>query len=299
MAFSEPLVQWASESSVFLVACSLNKLERTERTSVLYRLSRKWAEEFHLKYLFFYRTGKPEPTLVPQIKNLSRTNGHRVFRTLPFTDHSSDFPTCWIDFANLILAWIALDTKGEQKDFMVNGLNPGVSDLWTDVNSHLHLTNDSYMTSNETDKQTIDGSKITAKQQPTNRCNFHVLTTNHITTKLTNQNQDQRHKYHHLATTLHLTVKMTTAQIVETSVTNISFSEDYSHPDNHAKQLTEIFHLQIMFIHFPPTVVLNMLAIFYRRLHNWPQAFDSIATPEVTALSLLEHSAAPCCWGSK
>ena len=70
MAFSEPLVQWASESSVFLVACSLSKLERTERTSVLYRLSRKWAEEFHPKYLFFYRTGKPEPTLVPQIKKL-------------------------------------------------------------------------------------------------------------------------------------------------------------------------------------------------------------------------------------
>ena len=45
-------------------------------------------------------------------------------------------------------------------------------------------TTDSYMTSNETGKQTIDGSKITAKQQPTNHCNFHVLTTNHITTKL-------------------------------------------------------------------------------------------------------------------
>ena len=47
-------------------------------------------------------------------------------------------------------------------------------------------------------------------------------------TKLTYQNQDQRHKYHHLMTTLHLTLKMTTAQVVETSVTNNSLSEDYS-----------------------------------------------------------------------
>ena len=61
--------------------------------------------------------------------------------------------------------------------------------------------------------------KITAKQQPTNQNNFHVLTTNHITTKLTNPNHDQRHKYHHLTMTFHLTLKMTTAQIVKTSVT--------------------------------------------------------------------------------
>ena len=53
--------------------------------------------------------------------------------------------------------------------------------------------------------------------------NFHVLTTNHITTKLTNPNQDQRHKYHHLTTTLHLTLKMTAAQVVETSVTHKAF----------------------------------------------------------------------------
>ena len=84
-------------------------------------------------------------------------------------------------------------------------------------------------------QQTIDGSKITAKQQPTNHYNFHVLTTNHITTKLTYQNQDQRHKYHHLTTTLKLTLKMTTAQIVETLVTNNSLSKDYPHPENHAK----------------------------------------------------------------
>ena len=44
------------------------------------------------------------------------------------------------------------------------------------------------MTSNETDtpQQTIDRSKITAKQQLTNHCDFHALMTNHIMTKLTN-----------------------------------------------------------------------------------------------------------------
>ena len=40
-----------------------------------------------------------------------------------------------------------------------------------------------------------------------------------------------------LTTTLRLTLKMTTAQVVETSVTN-SLSEDYSHPDDHAKQIS-------------------------------------------------------------
>ena len=109
--------------------------------------------------------------------------------------------------------------------------------LWTDVNSYLHLTNNSYMTWNETNKQTIDGLKITAKQQLTNHYNFHVLMTNHITTKLTYQNQDQRHKYHHLTTTLHLTLKMTTTQVVEMSVTNNSLSKDYHHPDDHGKQI--------------------------------------------------------------
>ena len=63
--------------------------------------------------------------------------------------------------------------------------------------------------------------------------------TNHITTKLTYQNQDQRHKYHHLTKTLHLTLKMTTAQVVKTSVTNNSLSKDYPHPDDHAKQITD------------------------------------------------------------
>ena len=82
-------------------------------------------------------------------------------------------------------------------------------------------------------QQTIDRS---AKQQPTTHYNFHVLTTNHITTKLTNPNHDHRHKYHNLMTTLHLTLKMTTAQLVEMSVTNSSLSKDYPHPDDHAKQ---------------------------------------------------------------
>ena len=80
---------------------------------------------------------------------------------------------------------------------------------------------------------------ITAKQQPTTHYNFYVLTTNHITTKLTYHNQDQRHKYHHLTTTLHLTLKISTAQVIETSVTNNSLSEGYPHPDDHAKQITD------------------------------------------------------------
>ena len=54
----------------------------------------------------------------------------------------------------------------------------------------------------------------------------------------TNPHQDQRHKYHNLMTTLHLTLKMTTTQAVETSVTNNSLPKDYSHPDDHAKQIT-------------------------------------------------------------
>ena len=97
------------------------------------------------------------------------------------------------------------------------------------------------MTSNETDipQQTTDGSRIRAKQQLTNHCNFQVLTTNHITTKLTNLNHNQRHKHHHLTMTLHLTLKMTTAQVVKTSVTNNSLSKDYPHPDDHTKQIIE------------------------------------------------------------
>ena len=77
------------------------------------------------------------------------------------------------------------------------------------------------------------------------------MTTNHIKTKLTNPNHDQRHKCHHLTMTLHLTLKMTAAQVhihvhvVKMSVTNNdSLSKDYTHPDNHTRQTTDIlFHL--------------------------------------------------------
>ena len=44
-------------------------------------------------------------------------------------------------------------------------------------------------------QQTIDGSQITVKQQPTNHCNFHLVMTGHNTTKLIKPNYDQRHKY--------------------------------------------------------------------------------------------------------
>ena len=60
---------------------------------------------------------------------------------------------------------------------------------------------------------------------------------NNLMTKLINQNHDQRHKYHHLTKTLHLG---TIAQVVETSVTNNSLSEDYSHLDDHTRQTTVI-----------------------------------------------------------
>ena len=49
------------------------------------------------------------------------------------------------------------------------------------------------------------------------------VTTNHITTKLTNLNHNQRHKYHHPTTTLHLILKMTTAQVVE----NVSHQQQF------------------------------------------------------------------------
>ena len=39
--------------------------------------------------------------------------------------------------------------------------------------------------------------------------------------------------------TLHLTLKMTSAQVVETSVTNNSSSQNYSHPDDHTIRTTD------------------------------------------------------------
>ena len=56
------------------------------------------------------------------------------------------------------------------------------------------------------------------------------------------ENHDQMHKYHHLMTMLLLTLKMSTAQVVEMSVTNNSLSEDYSHPDNHTKLITDTIY---------------------------------------------------------
>ena len=50
-----------------------------------------------------------------------------------------------------------------------------------------------------------------------------------------------RHNYHHLTKTFHLTLKMTTAQVVETSITVSSLSEDFPHLDGHARQT--ILHL--------------------------------------------------------
>ena len=40
-----------------------------------------------------------------------------------------------------------------------------------------------------------------------------------------------------------LTLKMTTAQVVETSVANNSLSQDYHHPDDHAKQCFNMFKI--------------------------------------------------------
>ena len=62
------------------------------------------------------------------------------------------------------------------------------------------------------DMQTKDGSTVTVKQQATNHCNFQALTSNHLKTKLTNQNHDQ---------TLHLT-RLWRWQQLEISVTNNS-----------------------------------------------------------------------------
>jgi len=41
-------------------------------------------------------------------------------------------------------------------------------------------------------------------------------------------------EHHRLTNTVHLTLKMTSAQVVETSVTNNSFFQNYPHPDDHS-----------------------------------------------------------------
>ena len=66
---------------------------------------------------------------------------------------------------------------------------------------------------------------------------IHVLTTNHITTKLTNPNQDQRHKSPPDDSSLDSEDDYRLGAVVETSVTNNSLSKDYPHPDDHAQQI--------------------------------------------------------------
>ena len=69
------LVQWASESSAFLVqlysTCPLGELKRIERTSVLYRLSRKKVQRNYVfpKCLLVERTSKYEPCPTAHWKN--------------------------------------------------------------------------------------------------------------------------------------------------------------------------------------------------------------------------------------
>ena len=46
-------------------------------------------------------------------------------------------------------------------------------------------------------------------------------------------------KHHRLTNTIHLTLKMTSAQVVETSVTNNSSSQNYTHPDDHTIRTTD------------------------------------------------------------
>ena len=52
---------------------------------------------------------------------------------------------------------------------------------------------------------------------------------------------------------------MTTAQVVETSVTNNSLSEDYPHPDDHAKQICFMSYSQFHKSHYLSLVILQRL----------------------------------------
>ena len=42
-----------------------------------------------------------------------------------------------------------------------------------------------------------------------------------------------------MTNTIHLTLKMTSAQVVETSLTNNSSFQNYTHPDDHTTQTTD------------------------------------------------------------
>ena len=55
-----------------------------------------------------------------------------------------------------------------------------------------------------------------------------------IMAKVTNHFQ-----HHRLTNTIHLTLKMSSAQVVETSVTKNSSSQNYTHPDDHTIRTTD------------------------------------------------------------
>ena len=58
------------------------------------------------------------------------------------------------------------------------------------------------------------------------------LSANTIMAKVTNH-------FQRLTNTIHLTLKITSAQVVETSVTNNSSSQNYTHPDDHTIRTTD------------------------------------------------------------
>ena len=76
------------------------------------------------------------------------------------------------------------------------------------------------------------------------------------------------YKYHHLITTLHLTLKMITAEVVETSVTTTSLSQDYPHWNNHAGQTTDTLgYKPFTFSHI---YILKLTALSLKS-KPWPQ----------------------------
>ena len=64
--------------------------------------------------------------------------------------------------------------------------------------------------------------------------------------------------------TFHLTLKTTAAQVVEMSVTNNSFSKDYPHLDDHAKQITDTPGFKpLLLYHCSLYPTLNFLVIIF------------------------------------
>ena len=86
-------------------------------------------------------------------------------------------------------------------------------------------------------QQTKGRLKITAKQQPTNHYNFHVLMTNHITTKLTNPNHNHKIMLSSDDNSSLDSEDDYCSEVVKMSVTTNNLSKDYPHPDDHAKQI--------------------------------------------------------------